>query len=81
MKYKKDILENNLYAGCTMEELHDLWEGYKKAAYEVGWYTEDNPMTKYKDKYVERIGSLGVVLSEQDLLRAIAYKCFEENNC
>lgn len=79
MGHKVDIMFNNLYKDCTIEELHDLWNGYKKAEYEVGFYKNDNPMTKYKNKYVELYGVYGVILSENDLLRAIAYKVFENN--
>lgn len=75
---KDKILANNLFADCPTYKLHELWNGYKKAEYEDGWFEEDNPVTPYKEQYVNRIGPLGVTLCEVDLLRAIAYRYFEE---
>lgn len=64
------ILKNNKFAGCSREELAILWLGLKKF-YAEGWYTEDNPLTPYKNAYCEE-SHIGVLLVEQDLLRAIA---------
>ena len=64
------ILQNNKFADCSREELAVLWWGLK-SFYNEGWYTADNPLTPYKNAYCEE-SHIGVVLVEQDLLRAIA---------
>lgn len=66
------ILENNLFKDCSQEELRILWNGMKRF-YEDGFFAEDNPVTPYKNKYCER-SNIGVIQTEQDLLRAIVVK-------
>lgn len=75
----KNILKDNLFADCTMEELEILWNGYLKAAYDDGWYEEDNPLTPYKEKYLEKMGHFGVIQTQNDLMMAIAFKTFGKN--
>lgn len=67
------MLKNNKFANCTRSELLSLWYGLKRI-YAEGWDTTgttDNPLTPYKDAYCEE-SNMGLILVEQDLLRAIA---------
>mgnify|MGYP007000685604 CR=1 FL=1 len=68
------ILENNKFKNCSTEELQTLWLGLKQF-YSDGWCSETNPITPYKNLYCAE-SPIGVVQVEQDLLRAIACKCF-----
>lgn len=62
-----------------MEELKILWNGYLESAYNVGWYEEDNPLTPYKERYLEKMGHFGILQVSNDLLTAIAFKTFERD--
>ena len=70
------ILKNNKFADCSKEELAVLWSGLKRF-YSDGYCTADNPLTPYKNAYCEE-SHIGVLLVEQDLLRAIACEFLEE---
>lgn len=69
-----EILKNNKFANCTIPELLFLWEGLKQF-YEDGYCADDNPLTPYKNAHCNE-SPMGVTLTEQDLLRAIACKTF-----
>lgn len=77
MHTKIDIMQGNLFIDCSLAELKILWQGYIQANYVKGWYEEDNPLTPYKERYIEEFGCLGLMQTEIDLLRAIAFKTFE----
>lgn len=64
------ILKNNKFANCIRSELLSLWHNLERV-YAEGWCANDNPLTPYKDAYCEE-SSMGLILVEQDLLRAIA---------
>lgn len=72
MMSNEKILNGNMFANCSIEELSILWNGMKDF-YDKGWFEYDNPVTPYKDKYCA-MSPIGVVQVEQDLLRAIAVK-------
>lgn len=65
------ILKNNKFANCTRSELLSLWYGLKRF-YAEGLCADDNLFTFYKDAYCKEFSSIGVILCEQDLLRALA---------
>lgn len=72
---REDILRNNLFKDCTARELHTLWLGLKRF-YKEGVFTEDNPLTSYKNKYCASNSQNPILQVEQDLLCAIACEAF-----
>ena len=70
------ILQGNLFADCSKEELINLWHGLKDF-YEKGRFEEDNPLTPYKNQYFPQ-NLTGVLQTEMDLLRAIAVRWIED---
>ena len=72
------ILTGNKFVNCTRSELLSLWYGFKRMCTE-GRATTDNPLTPYKDAYCKKSNIAGLLLTELDLLIAIAYE-FCEND-
>lgn len=70
-------LENNLFKDCLEEDLRNIWDGYKKIVYNGCWFDENNPLTKYKNIYTNKFGTLGLSMLEIDLLKAIVFKFFD----
>ena len=71
------ILQGNLFAHCSKEELSILWDGLKDF-YEKGCFEETNPLTPYKNQYCAQ-SPIGVYQTEMDLLRAIVVRWMEDN--
>lgn len=71
MKFDENYLKDNLFMALSKDSLKSLWEGYKRAVYEVGWYEPNNPMLPYIMYYQSRF-------CETMLLEAIAFKFIEE---
>lgn len=72
----KEILRGNKFANMTYDDLQLMWDGLKRF-YEYGCFAWDNPLRPYKQLYCEE-SPVGIMRVEQDLLRAIACKMFEE---
>ena len=70
------ILEGNKFADCTIEELHNYWNEMKDFFYNDGWISSDTPLGKMRDVYCNEFLT-GVVVMEQDLMRAIVCKVFD----
>ena len=73
---KEKILHNNLFDSCTKEELSQYWDEMK-TFYRDGWISSDTALGMMKDNYCNKYAD-GVVIMEQDLLRAIACVAFDE---
>ena len=73
---KEKILRGNLFSDCSEEELRQYWDAMKEF-YRDGWITFGTKLGDMRDKYCE-ISPAGIVIMEQDLLRAIAVKVFED---
>ena len=73
---KEKILQNNLFSDCSEEELRQYWDAMKEF-YRDGWIAFGTKLGDMRDKYCEMYPA-GIVIMEQDLLRAIAIKMFEE---
>ena len=72
---KEKILQNNLFADCSEEELRQYWDEMKEF-YRDGWIAFGTHLGDMRDKYCEKY-SAGIVIMEQDLLRAITVKMFD----
>lgn len=77
MKEKK-YSSDNIFVNLTKDELRTLYEGYKRAVYEIGWYEHDNPMLSYIMHFQKERGISGTRFCETLLLEAIAFKIIEE---
>ena len=73
---KEKILQCNLFADCSEEELRQYWDQMKEF-YRDGWIASWTTLGEMRDKYCDMYPA-GIVIMEQDLLRAIAIKMFEE---
>ena len=73
---KEKILQNNLFADCSEEELRQYWDEMKEF-YRDGWIASWTTLGEMRDKYCDMYPT-GIVIMEQDLLRAIVIKMFEE---
>ena len=73
---KEKILKGNLFSDCSEEELRQYWDAMKEF-YRDGWIAFGTKLGDMRDKYCE-IHPAGIVIMEQDLLRAIAIKMLEE---
>ena len=73
---KEKILQNNLFSDCSEEELRQYWDEMKEF-YRDGWIAFGTHLGDMRNKYCEKYPT-GIVIMEQDLLRAIAIKMFEE---
>ena len=74
---KEKILHNNFFASCSKEELGQYWDEMKQF-YRDGWISSDTALGMMRDNYYNKYAA-GVVIMEQDLLRAIACIAFEES--
>ena len=68
-------LKGNKFADCTIEELHNYWNEMKDF-YENGWISSDTLLGKMRDIYCKEFPA-GIVIMEQDLMRAICCKVFD----
>lgn len=73
---KEKILQNNLFADCSEEELRQYWDEMKEF-YRDGWIAFGTHLGDMRDKYCEKHPT-GIVIMEQDLLRAITVKMFDK---
>ena len=73
---KEKILKGNLFSNCSEEELRQYWD-QMKLFYRDGWIAFGTHLGDMRDKYCEKYPA-GIVIMEQDLLRAITVKMFEE---
>lgn len=71
-------LEENVFMKLSKDTLKLLWEGYKRAVYDIGWYEHDNPMLPHVMYYQKLQGISGTKLCETLFLEAIAFKFMEE---
>lgn len=78
MKFDENYLKDNVFMALSKDSLKCLWEGYKRAIYEIGWYEHDNPMLPYIMYYQKEQGIKGTRFCETLLLEAIALKFVEE---
>lgn len=78
MKSDENYLKDNVFMALPKDNLKCLWEGYKRAIYEIGWYEHDNPMLPYIMYYQKERGVGGTRFCETMLLEAIAFKFIEE---
>ena len=72
---KEEILNGNLFADCSEEELRQYWDEMKEF-YRDGWIAFGTHLGDIRDKYCEKYPA-GIVIMEQDLLRAITVKMFD----
>ena len=70
------ILKGNLFADCSEEELRQYWDEMKEF-YRDGWIAFGTHLGDMRDKYCDMYPA-GIVIMEQDLLRAIAVKMFDK---
>ncbi len=70
----KEILKNNKFADCNKESLERYWEELKNF-YQNGWVSSDTALGKMRDAYCDEFPA-GIIVMEQDLLRAIACSKF-----
>ena len=73
---KEKILHNNLFASCSKKDLSQYWDEMK-TFYRDGWISSDTALGMMRDNYCSKYAA-GVVIMEQDLLRAIACVAFDE---
>ena len=73
---KEKILRCNLFADCSEEELRRYWDEMKEF-YRDGWIAFGTHLGEMRYKYCDMYPA-GIVIMEQDLLRAITVKMFEE---
>ena len=73
---KEKILQCNLFADCSEEELRQYWDEMKEF-YRDGWISSDTALGMMRDNYCNKYVA-GVVIMEQDLLRAIACVAFDD---
>lgn len=73
---KEKILQNNLFSDCSEEELRRYWDEMKEF-YRDSWIASGTPLGDMRDKYCEK-SPVGIVIMEQDLLRAITVKMFDK---
>ena len=73
---KEEILHNNFFASCSKEELGQYWDEMKQF-YRDGWIAFGTHLGDMRDKYCEKYPA-GIVIMEQDLLRAITVKMFDK---
>ena len=73
---KEKILQGNLFANCSEEELRRYWDEMKEF-YRDGWIAFGTHLGDMRDKYCEKYPA-GIVIMEQDLLRAITVKMFDK---
>ena len=74
---KKKILQGNLFADCSEEELRLYWDEMKEF-YRDGWIAFGTKLADMRDKYCEIYHPTGIIVMEQDLLRAITVKMFDK---
>lgn len=72
---KEKILANNLFANCSEKELSQYWDEMKEF-YRDGWIQSNTALYKMRDAYCNKVPT-GIVIMEQDLLRAIACMVFD----
>ena len=73
---KEKILHGNLFANCSEEELRLYWDEMKEF-YRDGWIAFGTKLGDMRDKYCEMY-TTGIIVMEQDLLRAITVKMFDK---
>ena len=73
---KEKILQGNLFANCSEEELRLYWDEMKEF-YRDDWIAFGAKLGDMRDKYCE-IYPTGIIVMEQDLLRAITVKMFDK---
>ena len=73
---KEKILKGNLFSDCSEEELRQYWDEMKEF-YRNGWIAFGTRLGNMRDKYCEKCPA-GIVIMEQDLLRAITVKMFDK---
>ena len=73
---KKQILKGNLFSKCSKQELNQYWDQLK-LFYREGWIAFGTKLGDMRDKYCE-IYPTGIIVMEQDLLRAITVKMFDK---
>lgn len=73
---KEEILNGNLFADCSEEELRQYWD-QMKLFYRDVWIASGTALGEMRDKYCDMYPA-GIVIMEQDLLRAIAIKMFDK---
>lgn len=71
----EEILKENEFANCTIEELHNYWEEMKDF-YSCGSIDFNTPLGKMRDIYCSKYPT-GIVIMEQELMRAIVCKVFD----
>lgn len=71
------LSQNNLFWNLTSKEMRNCFDGLLDF-YNVGYLSEQNPLTAYAEKYKERYNTPGVHLiqMEHDLLFAMAYHSY-----
>ena len=71
------LSRNNLFWNLTSKEMRNCFDGLLDF-YNVGYLSEQNPLTAYAEKYKERCFKPGVHLvnMEHDLLFAMAYHSY-----
>lgn len=73
---KEKILQGNLFANCSEKELRLYWDEMKEF-YRDGWIAFGTKLSDMRDKYCEMY-TTGIIIMEQDLLRAITVKMFDK---
>lgn len=71
----EEILKNNKFANCSVDELKNYWEEMKQF-YTCGWIDSDTPLGAMRDAYCKDYPA-GIVIMEADFMRAVCVRTYE----